>query len=819
MKMSLKRMVFGGIFVMIFISSYVQSEVYPTSGWLWATPEEVGMDAAKLKQARDYALTGGGSGCIIRGGRMVMAWGNQTKGYDLKSTTKSIGVTALGLAIKDGKMCLSDKAKQHHSNLGVPSESNSDTGWIDEITILHLATQTAGFDKPGGYTELLFAPGTRWAYTDGGTNWLAECITLVYQQDLNTLMFNRIFTPLGIEPKDLTWRNNAYREDTINGIKRLEFGAGIHANVNAMARIGYLYLRGGQWDGQEIIPQSFVDAVGAPVSDVIGLPVVNDSKNRFAGASNHYGLLWWNNADGTLANVPRDAYWSWGLHDSFIIVIPSLDIVVARAGSDWQGQRSPHSYNILKPFLEPIANSVSAGAPYPPSPVITSLTWEPAKTIIRKAEGSDNWPITWADDGNLYTAYGDGWGFNSSHNREKKLSLGISKIAGVPPQFSGVNILAPSVESKGDGRSGRKASGILMVDGVLYLWARNANLRGEQSQLAWSEDHGRTWVWSDWKFEELGYPCFLNFEKNYANARDEYVYVYSPNTPDAYEETDEIILARVHKNKLTNRKAYQFFERLEQSGPVWTKEISQRGAVFSFPRSCNRIDATYNAPLGRYLMTVRSRAQNGGRNQFSIYDAPEPWGPWTTVYYTEQWKGEPLSASNGGWGESLHIPSKWISADGKTFYLVFSGDDAFAVRKATLTVARETTKNNKNLGHIGNFAKWGKIEVAFTGPDSKGRGDPNPFSILLDVVFTSPGGQTFQVPGFYDGDGKSALDGNCWKVRFSADEAGTRNTTRTIVSLRHYHTYSNLKRLTHIIIPSASTTSTVRMINTSTLHR
>lgn len=98
------------------------------------------------------------------------------------------------------------------------------------------------------------------------------------------------------------------------------------------------------------------------------------------------------------------------------------------------------------------------------------------------------------------------------------------------------------------------------------------------------------------------------------------------------------------------------------------------------------MDVTYNGPIGRYLMTMRSRAKNGGRNQFSIYDAPEPWGPWTTVYYTENWEGSVLSKSSKGWGESQHIPSKWISADGKTFYLVFSGDDSLSVRQATITV-------------------------------------------------------------------------------------------------------------------------------------
>ena len=52
-------------------------------------------------------------------------------------------------------------------------------------------------------------------------------------------------------------------------------------------------------------------------------------------------------------------------------------------------------------------------------------------------------------------------------------------------------------EQTGDGAEGKKASGLLMIEGVLYLWARNAG----NSQLAWSSDHAQTWTWCDWRFE------------------------------------------------------------------------------------------------------------------------------------------------------------------------------------------------------------------------------------------------------------------------------------------------------------------------------
>jgi len=331
-------------------------QVWPGAQWESATPEQVGMDSELLQKARDYALTGAGSGFVTRGGKLVMQWGDQKQRYDLKSSTKAIGVTAVGLVLKDGKFgSLQDKAKKYQPSLGIPPQSNADKGWLDKITLFHLATQTAGFDKNGGYTELLFEPGTQWSYSDGGPNWLAECVTLAYGRDLNELMFERVFAPVGIEPSDLTWRNNSYRPKDIDGVKRREFGSGISANVGAMARIGYLYLRGGRWRDEQIIPASFVDMARKVPAEIKGLPVFRPES--YFNTSDHYGLLWWNNSDGTMIKVPRDTYWSWGLYDSLIVVIPSLDVVASRAGKSLNKERNS-AYTSIEPFIEPIALAV-----------------------------------------------------------------------------------------------------------------------------------------------------------------------------------------------------------------------------------------------------------------------------------------------------------------------------------------------------------------------------------------------------------------------------------------------------------------------------
>ncbi|MHC4594146.1 MAG: serine hydrolase [Planctomycetota bacterium] len=671
----------GGIVGSAFgISEKKRQIVWPGRKWKQVGPQEVEMDTAFLRKARDFALTGSGSGRVIRYGRLVMQWGDQKRRYDLKSTTKAIGVTAVGLALKDGKIGgLKDQAKKYHPMLGVPPESNAETGWLDKITLFDLATQTAGFDKPGGYTKLLFEPGTKWAYSDGGPNWLAECITLAYGQDLNTLMFERVFGPIGIKSSDLTWRNNNYRPKEINGIKRREFGSGFSANVDAMARIGYLYLRRGRWRDKQIIPASFVDAARTVPPAIRGLAVVK--RDRYFNASDHYGLLWWNNDDGTMAKVPRDTYWSWGLYDSLIVVIPSLDIVAARAGKSLNKARDS-AYASIEPFIEPIAmsvktKSVKSGAPYPASLVIKGIEWASEEEIIRKAQGSDNWPITWADDGNLYTAYGDGWGFEPK--TKKKLSLGIAKIVGSPPDFKGVNVRTETGERVGQGPKGAKASGMLCIEGVLYMLVRNTG----NSQIAWSRDYGKTWRWCDWRFTtSFGAPTFLNFGRNYAGARDEFVYIYSQDSDSAYEPADRMVMARVRKDKIRERGAYEFFKELNSWGrAVWTNDINDRGAVFINPGRCYRNGITYNTGLKRYLWCQILPASKDGRGPrfqggFGIYEAPQPWGPWRTVYYKENWDVGP--------GETSSLPTRWMSNDGKTCYLLFSGEDCFSVRKAVL---------------------------------------------------------------------------------------------------------------------------------------
>ena len=64
-------------------------------------------------------------------------------------------------------------------------------------------------------------------------------------------------------------------------------------------------------------------------------------------------------------------------------------------------------------------------------------------------------------------------------------------------------------------------------------------------------------------------------------------------------------LARVAKDRIRERAAYEFFVRRDDDGKsVWSRRVEERGHVFAYPKHCERLDVAYNPGIKRYLMTV-----------------------------------------------------------------------------------------------------------------------------------------------------------------------------------------------------------------------
>jgi len=339
----------------------------------------------------------------------------------------------------------------------------------------------------------------------------------------------------------------------------------------------------------------------------------------------------------------------------------------------------------LNMFAGPLAQP-PPGAPYPPSPVIAGVSFDWA-THRRAAPGSDNWPVTWADDDHQYTAWGDGGGFGGT-NSLGRVSLGVARIEGDLEGHRGVNIWGGN-ELQNPATFPGKSYGILCVDGVLYMWVgmfEPAKDPFGDVRLAVSRDHGASWSFADWAFTKqdgVMLPTICQFGRDYAGARDEYVYHYliryrSEEGPDDYpdkvpwlvvQRPGAVDLARVPGDRILERQAYEFFAGMGADGePTRTRDLAARQPVLEDPNGVGwNLSVSYNAGLGRYLLCTEHTETHRGK--LGLFDASEPWGPWTTVAYEDAWGEGHVPVNTFFW----NFASKWVSPDGRRFVMTFTG--------------------------------------------------------------------------------------------------------------------------------------------------
>lgn len=699
--------------------------------WTFASPESQGISAEKLEElVKDLSARGTKKLLVIRNDRVVCSYfadgyEDTVRAHYTASLAKAIvsGMSLL-LAMNDGLIDPDEPACTY-----IPEWKNDYRK--SKITIRHLAGHTSGMedaeasaeeadeiiakglhahmDLPGwkgqfwrkepdpfsvsrDSARILSSPGQKYAYSNPGIAMLNYAVTAAIrdseQKDIRTCLRERIYRPIGIADEEYSLGYN--QTYLIDSLPLVAGWGGGGFTANAAARVGRLMLRKGNWQGKQLLDSSLVEEAVRFVPS-INMEFEHDIRNN----NNPFletTLGWYSNHNGIWEYLPRDAYAGAGAQNQLMLVVPSLDLIVVRFGDQLMGESNGDSSHlgIERYLFNPVIEAIEE-PPYPQSDLISGVEFAPPETVLRFARGSDNWPVTWAGDDHLYTAYGDGNGFHP--NTEIKLSLGLCRVEGSPPHIKGLNIRTITGERVGDGRYGPKASGMLMVEGTLYMLVRNLS----NSQLAWSDDFGQTWEWADWRFTSgLGCPTFLNFGKNYEDARDQFVYIYSNNEETAYKSSDKMILARVPKDKLREKGYYEYLAGYTgNNNPVWSEDYQKRKAVFTNPGKCYRSGITYNKGLKRYLWcqviqvsdrgTARGPRFEGG---LGIYEAPEPWGPWKTVFYTMDWDMGP--------GETASLPSKWMSEDGKSGYFLFSGDDCFSVRAVNFnTYASNTT--NKNL--------------------------------------------------------------------------------------------------------------------------
>ncbi|MEW5826310.1 MAG: DUF4185 domain-containing protein [Candidatus Bipolaricaulota bacterium] len=273
----------------------------------------------------------------------------------------------------------------------------------------------------------------------------------------------------------------------------------------------------------------------------------------------------------------------------------------------------------------------------PSSPVIASIALAGPPIRPFKSSG-DLWMSTWADDGALYTGWGDGFGVDPLAH-EVWSDCGIACLTGSLPKLSATEVcyIAPTSEPEVND----KPSSLLSIDGRLVGAFHSPLGDAWIGYLAYSDDYGHNWTrvgyhdpgdpWSagasPWVRDACSAVrclCFIQMGQDYELNTDGYVYALGIGTEWSW--MGPVRLTRVPVASILDYDAYQYCAGLDPSGdPIWSHD-ERRAVPLPGVRASEQGSAMFHPQLKRYLFLTNPH----------LYDAPTPWGPWT---YAGTWTG------------------------------------------------------------------------------------------------------------------------------------------------------------------------------------
>jgi len=322
------------------------------------------------------------------------------------------------------------------------------------------------------------------------------------------------------------------------------------------------------------------------------------------------------------------------------------------------------------------------------------------RSTYNTASDGDLWPSAWSDDGYLYSVNGDGKGFDLDAPWS---DIVVNKLAGHPDNndLTGERVAngAAVGEVWGDPEKyNRKPTGMVSVDGVLYLAVQDLNKEpgpnifndAPAATILRSDDKGKTWTWNreapmldDYALTTI---MFLDYGRDGENNTfDDYVYAYGLdyNWRDSFADTvpdpTRLYLARMPKDGVQDLGTWQFYTGNLDGKARWSRpgDITARRPVLQderrvysetlFPLQPSNMtvlsqgSVVYNKPLDRYIYTSWTEYT------FEFYEAPTPWGPWKR-FLSKDFGVYPWFPEHQG-GYTTVIPSKFISGDGREMWL------------------------------------------------------------------------------------------------------------------------------------------------------
>jgi len=310
---------------------------YPDPDWPTGTPESQGLASDQL-DAASRAAEADQSYCLLVIRHGVLVSEHYYGGTDAATTNKSWSIaksytsTTVGIALGNGDLPSLDL---HASDYLTSWQGTPRAG----ITLENLVTMTSGLDWSvfSDYIEMAAfspdntafaegvsakdAPNTTWVYNNSAVQVIEPVFRAAAGQSIEDYARAHLWTPIGMT--GTTWAHDQAGHPTTY--------ANVMATCRDHARLGYLYLHGGRWKHQQVVPADWVAAALAPSQPY------NQGYGRLFWLNGHQptmSSLMKSKDDVLYPYAPADLFAARGFGGQFIDVIPSLDMVVVRFGAD-----------------------------------------------------------------------------------------------------------------------------------------------------------------------------------------------------------------------------------------------------------------------------------------------------------------------------------------------------------------------------------------------------------------------------------------------------------------------------------------------------
>lgn len=364
---------------------------FPGASWARLTDDEAaaaGWSRAKLAEARDYSANLNTEAVfIVTRGKVLKSWGAVERKLNVHSIRKSFLSALYGVRVAEGRIRIDATLAE----LGIDDNEPRLSEVEKHATVHDLLKARSGVYHPALYeTATMKArrparhshdPGRFWYYN----NWDFNALGTIYEQRTGAGIYEDfkrlIAVPLGMEDYEATDGKYVTGEDSIHRAYPFRMTA------RDMARFGLLFMRGGEWNGKQVVPAAWVKESVTSYSD--------------AGGSGGYGYLWWIERGGRhFSNVtlPVGSYSARGARGHYILVVPKLDLVIVhRVNTDIRDGRVASSEfgeltrRILLAYEPPVAKKPASAT------LDTLLPWLMSKHRVPGAAvvGIENRRVAW----------------------------------------------------------------------------------------------------------------------------------------------------------------------------------------------------------------------------------------------------------------------------------------------------------------------------------------------------------------------------------------------------------------------------------------